>query len=700
MIDMARTSARFFSRGMMENVILSLVTWALFVSSWISPAWGARKDLAPHPFTGRELVPDGVDREHPIHETSRDGPNVLEEGRLEPAAVQTTAPVAWPPAQMSDLPADYLDRLRSALQRLADGIERLKAADNPVLWVRSGIAGFTLGQHVDELNEYFERESFEYSPHKKFGFSLFSSSFVRAYGLLNDRTGVIKGRLSPAAQENFEKTLWRCAKGNSQLGEAQRGVWEMEGSENHHMASKVSDFLVAQFLKDIPAYADLRYDDGSTLRQQYEARLAYWSRWIDEHAGRGLFIEDGSSYQNYTVEALFNLRDFAEDAVLRRKVDMFLDLVFANFAEETLGTQRGGPKSRTKEEGFRSRNYDLLFDSPGETFALSSYMLPTSNYYPPPAIVSLARDITTRGPYSYMKRCPGAVAWGSTHTGSLWRTIDRENTMVRHGFATSHYHMGSHGLNTTAKVDTQHRYQRWQGIVFANDPMARIGLDGKSGGKGYITNPFKTIQDRNVMVTVKWGPLTDKDVDPHLWIYFSAVLDAVEEEDGWIFVKSGGAFAAVRVVEGGYRWERAWVHRDTFHPREKSFISLTSDSPVITVANDAADYNDDFASFKAALKAQPITYADGVLKFATITHEGPFAPGKVHGETVELRPSRVNDSPFIRSEWDSGVIYVRKGDETLKLDFRDPRDPVKTVGSPVTSAFPAGVGNAKPIVFR
>ncbi|HUT10294.1 MAG TPA: hypothetical protein VMY42_07355, partial [Thermoguttaceae bacterium] len=148
----------------------------------------------------------------------------------------------------------------------------------------------------------------------------------------------------------------------------------------------------------------------------------------------------------------------------------------------------------------------------------------------------------------------------------------------------------------------------------------------------------------------------------------------------------------------GYQWVTPWEHRDSLRP--KSFVRLLNpDSPIITIANDAADYNNDFAAFKAALKAQPITRADGVLKFATITHEGPFAPGKVNGKSVELRPSRVNDSPFIRSDWDSGIIYVRKGKETLKLDFRDPSNPVRTVAPPVTSEFPPGVGTATPIVF-
>ncbi|MFN9911188.1 MAG: hypothetical protein ACK53L_01310, partial [Pirellulaceae bacterium] len=141
------------------------------------------------------------------------------------------------------------------------------------------------------------------------------------------------------------------------------------------------------------------------------------------------------------------------------------------------------------------------------------------------------KDLSTRGAYAFTKTAPGAVASGTTAgTGSKWRTMDHENLMRRKGFATAHYLIGSHDLDTAAKSDP-YRAQRWQGVVFADDPQARIGMDGKSGETkgGYISNPFKTIQDRNVMVTMKWGPIIDRKTDPHLWIYFSSTLDTVEE---------------------------------------------------------------------------------------------------------------------------------------------------------------------------
>ena len=73
--------------------------------------------------------------------------------------------------------------------------------------------------------------------------------------------------------------------------------------------------------------------------------------------------------------------------------------------------------------------------------------------------------------------------------------------------------------------------------------------------------------------------------------------------------------------------------------------------------------------------------------------------GSRSSRASDLAPALGYDSPFIRSEWGSGLIRIRKGEDTVVLDFRDPRNPAKTVGAAVTDAFPPGVGNAEPIVF-
>jgi hypothetical protein len=637
------------------------------------------------------------------------------------APPRAVAPIAWPPQYMQNLPPDYLERLQASLVAGTSRMSRLRFSDtkstDSIGWVRYGMASLILGKRVEEINRFFESDKFVWSTNPKFGFSLFAVSYMRLYGLMNHRTGPMQGLLSPKAMENCEKGMWAAAKGNSKLVEAKRNIWDMEGSENHHLASKTCDLLAAQFLRNLPAYANQKYDDGSTLAEQYEMRRAYFLKWFDERAKRGQFVEAGSpSYQGDSINALFNLRDFAEDPVLRRKAEMYLDLTYAVIAEETLLTTRGGSKSRVKvgheyDGGMSDRGYNVLFNAPGRTFdPRGQGALATSNYYPPPVIANLAKDTTGRGTYAFARRCPGPVAEGGGRSdndpdGILWRTLDPERSVLRYGFATPDYVLGSAGLDARWLNDASMGF-RWQGVVFASDPLARIGFEVKPAATTdwHGFNPFFSVQDRNVLVTQKWAPVppNPRSSQPaYLRVYFSPTLDEVQEEGGWIFVKDGGAFAAVKVVAGGYQWTPVWQHADSVTRDNKAFITLGAENaPVILVVNQAADYVNDFAAFKAAVKAEPVRYTDGVLHFATITFHGPARPGLVAGQPVNLGPARGSDSPFIRSDWNSGLIYIRKGNDTAILDFRDPKNPVKTISAPVTAAFPPGIGSERPIIFR
>lgn len=638
----------------------------------------------------------------------------------ENAPDQKVAPLDWPVPYMKDLPADYLERQKASLLAGTNRLSKLNfnnsGGTDSIGWIRYGMPALILGKRMEEINKFFESDKFVVSANPKFGFSLFGISYFRMYGLMNYRTGPMKGPLSQKAQENFEKGFWTVAKANSKLAEAKRGIWEMEGSENHHISSKSCDLLAAQYLRNIPAYANEKYDDGSTLAQQYEARRDYWLRWFDERAKRGQFVEAGSpSYQSDSVAALFNIRDFAEDEVLRKKAEMYLDLTYANIAEETLLTTRGGPKSRVKvgheyDGGFGDRGYELLFNAPGRTYnPLGVGGHSTSNYYPPPAIVSLAKDTKNRGTYSFTKRWPGPVADGGGRSnndpdGVLWRTLDPEKSVLRRGFATPSYVIGSAGLDAKWLDDASMGF-RWQGVIFESDPLARIGFEVNPADRKewHGFNPFFSVQDRNILITQKWVPTppNPRTANPaYLSVYFSPTLDELEEDGDWIFVKDGAAYAAVKVVAGGYKWSTQWKHASTVTGAKPMITLDTEDAPAILIANQAADYGNDFAAFKAAIKAQPIRYEKGVLDFASITFYGPAQMPKIDGKPVNLAPKLGYDSPFIRSEWNSGLIHIRKGDETVVLDFRDPKKPMKTLGAPATESFPSGAGVDKPIVFK
>src|SRR4051812_2033291 len=148
----------------------------------------------------------------------------------------------WPPQYMRNLPADYVERLHASLIAGTSRLDRMSADDSKgsesIGWVRYGQPSLLLGQRRDEINRFFESDKFVWTANPKFGFSLFTVSYMRLYALMNERTGPFKGVLSHAAVVNFERGMWKVAKANSKLAEANRDVWDMEGSENHHLASK------------------------------------------------------------------------------------------------------------------------------------------------------------------------------------------------------------------------------------------------------------------------------------------------------------------------------------------------------------------------------------------------------------------------------------------------------------------------------
>ena len=179
-------------------------------------------------------------------------------------------------------------------------------------------------------------------------------------------------------------------------------------------------------------------------------------------------------------------------------------------------------------------------------------------------------------------------------------------------------------------------------------------------------------------------------------VYFSSTLDLLEEDGPWIFTKEGDAYAAVHIVDKSYRWFDQ-THRNKGPNTFLHFITLTNpDSPIIIVASEASEYGNDFERFKSTLKSQSVQYDGTTTRFAGLTFLGPKR-ASVHLDFSKLRTF---DSPFVRSDWESGIIYIREAQEGLLLDFSTPDRPVKEISPALTPNFPSGVGEARPIMFQ
>lgn len=675
----------------------------------------------------------------------------------------------WPPEYLKNLPADRLERAYTSVEHAYSFTQRLKfsdAAGSDLLAVydekhnfgllpfsAAGIGAFMFNKQadIDMLNRYFASDRLargDFNAASPSGFGAFSMTQLRFYGLFNSRCGILPGKLAVAAEQNLEAAMLKVLNDYARLSYTQlspQDYWN--GSQNRYVPSIAGYLLVAQWLRNSPAHKSFIMKDGSTLQQQYQGWRGLTSKFLDRRIKSGLWKEVGIGYEDNTIMGILNIRDFAEDPVIRKKAEMLLDLHFASRAEETLLNTHGGPKSRVKgQEPYLGefedhRDYNLLFGlqehrtEKGVPFTVFA----TSDYLPPPAIMNLAADSQRRGTYTFAKRWPGpgVMSDGTARDdeGQLvpsgWATQDPVKTVLRYGFVGSNYIMGSVAQDggwwgiqkgedksgPTLGGDAH----RWEGVTFkVAGKAARIGFEVKPNCRNWHAwGQFAALQDRNVLITQRWVPesLNGPKCNPSfLKIYFSQTIDEVADGgNGWIFAQSGAAYSALKIVAGGYKWVKAgfgkddptvttpttWSHRDSVNLKDLKFVLMDTDAPAILIVNDAADYGSDFAKFKEALKAQPVIYdaAAHTTKFANLTFLGPAALGKIDGKTVELAPKLGYDSPFIRSEWDSGLVYIRKGDATEILDVRDPNNPVKTVGVKPDERFPAGTGHSKPVIF-
>ena len=168
--------------------------------------------------------------------------------------------------------------------------------------------------------------------------------WVRIYYLFNRRDGQLPGRLEPETERLFHELFWNYAWSKSTVDRAGlRYVWFIQGSENHDLMDLSNAFLALQAIQNLPTYKHRPLRDGNTPADHVQAWTKYYQAYADERVARGLLVECASSiYGKYAVPELFNMADFANDAVLRRKMTMLLDVLWADWAVEQLGGIRGG----------------------------------------------------------------------------------------------------------------------------------------------------------------------------------------------------------------------------------------------------------------------------------------------------------------------------------------------------------------------
>ncbi|MCA9426149.1 MAG: hypothetical protein KC994_13800 [Candidatus Omnitrophica bacterium] len=542
-------------------------------------------------------------------------------------------------------------------------------------------------------------------------------TWIRIYYLFSDKSAWFPGRLQSDIQEKIEFLFWNYGLAKSSIERADpKYVWFIQGSENHDMMDLGNAFLALQALKDLPKYSGRKLTDGHSIEEHLAAWNSYFKLYCTERCKHGLFIEVGSpTYGKYLIPEIVNLFDFAEDSELRSKAKTLLDLTWANWSMEQLGGVRGGGKARCYQGNYsRNGRSDSWFQMGhillGSQWALDGsrythpiqgfgFVLATTGYFLPELVKDLALSPEDRGEYAVVSQSPGKMKsldeippYGGH---SCWYSMDsKDPRLVRYTWCTPDHIMGSFWVDPSLAVEfnihpdqperADNSYpaisaqNRWQGIVFATDPDARIfpqcvgKPDKNHPGLSTTYDQQIAVQHENVMLIRKNPAMKNLT---GLRVYLSpGMKERIVEEGGWWLIEEGDSCAAFRAFSATGEIDSVSMAWD-----DDSFLRLSEpDAPIVFVTGRKKDFPevDDFLdwvnSHESIREGDQLDYrftdSSGSDRTLTIWLRDPKLPA-IDGEPIQLSPTVVYQSPFLNSRSDgNGAILQFKGHE-IQFDF-------------------------------
>jgi hypothetical protein len=510
--------------------------------------------------------------------------------------------------------------------------------------------------------------------------NLMLSLLVRPYELYYSGSSFFPGLLTTAAENNLVAQMWTFAHAFSKVGEAPN-TWNLFDSENHDAQAESFYFLAAQIFKNRGDYKNRKYADGSTVAQQYTAWHDHWMHYFDERAKKGMFVEEAApSYHGYVLDAILNIYNFAEDPVLRQKAGMILDIDFADFALQELQHVWGGAKSRSYvPSSYNGGTDDMtllanLLYGPTPTGDNHALMLASSGYYPPPVVTSMIENRAAMGAYGYVARRPG-VGPSRFDTNGDWN-VNPDSSVLTYTYVTPQYVMGTAELQPGVKHVAPSRQNRWEGIIFDTTPGDRVYPQAGPPDFNPANDAFLSVQDKNVLITAKSPAINEPT-----YVYFSNTLDTLAEKRGWIFVKEGGAYLAVKPATGGYQW--LTPAKNKAPNRNSRYIRLgKATAPIIFEAGTVATYPT-LAAFQAKILGNKLVYNGNVSYTSGGVHFAFFGdtskPPQVNGEGPRYTTPYEFNSPFMSARFGSGKILIKNGNQSASYDFSHYGAPLKTV---------------------
>ena len=504
------------------------------------------------------------------------------------------------------------------------------------------------------------------------------------------------GRITKETEALVLKPIWEYVKKVSWLGKAEHEksqTWHIYLSENHHAMSFTVCWQFSKIAKDRPEYRDLKYDDGATAAEHYRAWNEYFVIYCLERARKSPCIEMMSDRYNATlIKGIYNFYDFGDPQV-RRSAGLLLDLYFAYWAQEQIDGVQGGGRSRiyfytglSQDRSHGNAPLAWFYFGIGQSPAVYGHDVSAalSDYRPPAVVADIALDVSGRGRYEVRQRPQGLGKQGRPLKTAVTTVPTRMRTdgggILRYSYCDPAFIMGTpmtaaRPLEDWAAISSQNR---WQGVIFAGEHDARIVPIVRPKDNRVALNAQWSVQSKGSLITQKLKHHRG-GAEMIVWMSNDGLSVPVEEE-GIVFVEAENAYAAIKVVKGGFQWRQTPFiaidgQKNRRSTREGKTMILNEEyAPVILEVMAKSDVKS-FDVFKAMVKACRIRRNGPALEYKTIYGEqltfdtSARKPPTINGQPVNYAPKKVFESPFLNADWNSGIVTITKGDRKKVLDF-------------------------------
>lgn len=526
--------------------------------------------------------------------------------------------------------------------------------------------------HLDRPQTFFEIHSFPGA----------CDALARLYIFYGPRGTKAPGRLSAKTCAVLEKTMWQWANEKASIKDAeleQSQTWWIENSENHHAQHFTTCWAFSGILKDVDAYKDKPFKDGYLPAEHHAAWTAYLKEYLRQRACKGMFIEINSpSYASATLKSMYNFYDFSDDPVLKKRAELLIDLYWTLWAQEQLDAVEGGAmarcyaKSAVRSGGFIKSVAWYLIGEGNPEFVHNS-MLPfvTSTWTVPDIVLQIAHNQQARGVYEIHQRRMGLAHKGYSQPNH-YRLKTDFGGILRYSYCTPDFIMGSliieaRPTDNWAAISSQNR---WSGVIFDGNRDARVYPAPYNAKGDSIRNGFWSVQSKGTMISQQLSRQIRGKGPTQQWrVFFSkAGLSTPVQKGSWIFAEAKNAYVAVHVVKGSTSFEQVKFGR--------WLICKDQMTPVIIQAARKSDYLD-FSTFQKKAMSQPLSLERSILSYKTLTgdeltfYTDQSRLPKINAITVDLAPDLVFDSPFVRSEWNSGIVTIKYGQDQKTLNFNE-----------------------------